>query len=219
RLSNDNFRNSASLYRQLRGALLEMEKESARGALSFADYCRLVQRLVLMPVEDAVTEAEAELNALRMKPDVAGGIGVIVSGILAPSAALIRAMEDGGLTVCGNDVASLHRSFAHTPASYSAPEDYYQAFYEDHFPCPTLLHTADGRLGALLALIRERKARGVIFVGEKFCEYEYFEFPYLERELNEAGIATLTLELALGDEDAGALKTRIEAFAEILARR
>ena len=70
-------------------------------------------------------------------------MGVIVSGILAPPAQLIRTMEDVGLTVRGNDVASLHRSLAYTPDSFSEPKDIYQDFYQYHFPCPTLLYTAD----------------------------------------------------------------------------
>jgi len=30
---------------------------------------------------------------------------------------------------------------------------------------------------ALLRLAQERDARGVVFVGEKFCEYKFFEYP------------------------------------------
>ncbi|MFP4226510.1 MAG: 2-hydroxyacyl-CoA dehydratase, partial [Desulfobacterales bacterium] len=60
-------------------------------------------------------------------------------------------------------------------------------------------------------------AAGVVFVGEKFCEYEYFEFPYLEKKLREQGIQTLMVEAATGDDAQTAQQTaRIEAFAEML---
>ena len=66
-------------------------------------------------------------------------------------------------------------------------------------------------------LVDRSGARGVIFSGEKFCEYEYFEFPFLEKCLREKGIPTLFLEFGVDDDrNVSAYTTRVEAFAEIL---
>ena len=216
--SESGFRESVDIYHRFRQALLDLECEAARGALSFADYVELALRSQRQPVEDALPAVETKLKWARQQPAGKTGVGVIVSGILAPSAALIQAMEDARLTICGNDVASLYRSLAYTPNSFSGPEEFYQDFYQHHFPCPTLLYTADQRFDALLRLARERGATGVIFVGEKFCEYEFFEYPYLEKRLNEAGIRALVLEFAIDGVSMEAQKTRIEAFAELLIR-
>ena len=70
---------------------------------------------------------------------------------------------------------------------------------------------------AFLEMVRHSEAKGVIFSGEKFCEYEYFEFPYLEKRLKEIGIPTLMLEFSVDDtENVSAYTTRVEAFAEML---
>ncbi len=37
-------------------------------------------------------------------------------------------------------------------------------------------------------MVREGNAAGFIFIGEKFCEYEYFEVPYLRKALEEEGV-------------------------------
>lgn len=217
-VTDQNFRESVELYRRLRTALLAMEKEAGRGAVPFSRCMEISLSCLAMPIEEAVVLAESELQKSRKKPDGKTGPGVMISGILAPPLSLVLAMEGAGLTVKANDLASLHRSLAWTPSSFEGPEQYYPDFYQNHFPCPTLLHSADQRVGALIALARERKVKGVIFAAEKFCEYEYFEYPYLEKRLKQEGISTLVLELAMGDESLGAMKTRIEAFAEILER-
>jgi benzoyl-CoA reductase/2-hydroxyglutaryl-CoA dehydratase subunit BcrC/BadD/HgdB len=68
-----------------------------------------------------------------------------------------------------------------------------------------------------MELITERSAKGVIFIGEKFCEYEYFEIPYLEKRLKAKGLFTLFLEISMDDnEHIEAFNTRIEAFSELL---
>ena len=81
-----------------------------------------------------------------------------------------------------------------------------------------MLGLADNRIEALDVLVDEREAQGVIFIGEKFCEYEYFEFPYLEKRFVEKGLRTLLLEFTMeDDQNLAAYKTRIEAFAELMA--
>lgn len=54
-------------------------------------------------------------------------------------------------------------------------------------------------------------------MGEKFCEYEYFEFPYLQKHLRQKGLRTLLLEFAIDDDqNLGQVRTRIEAFSEMI---
>jgi benzoyl-CoA reductase/2-hydroxyglutaryl-CoA dehydratase subunit BcrC/BadD/HgdB len=56
-----------------------------------------------------------------------------------------------------------------------------------------------------------------VFIGEKFCEDEYFEIPYLQKILKEMGIPTLPLEISIEDDkNSTACVTRLEAFSEML---
>ena len=67
-------------------------------------------------------------------------------------------------------------------------------------------------------MTEEHKADGFLFIGEKFCEYEYFELPYLEGRLKERGISVLAIEISMEDDaTAETYRTRIEAFTEMLA--
>ncbi len=146
--------------------------------------------------------------------------GVIISGILPPAPEIIAIVEEAGLRIAGNDVATQRRSYGYICEPHAEPIEYYTNYYSNHRPCPTLLYTADRRIDELKNYVEKAEARGIIFAGEKFCEYEYLEYPYLEKLFKEKNIPTLTLEFSAEDSPGlGSLKTRIEAFAELLTQK
>ncbi|TXT53546.1 MAG: R-phenyllactate dehydratase beta subunit [Promethearchaeota archaeon] len=99
-------------------------------------------------------------------------------------------------------------------------EEYYVKFYQYHFPDPTLLYSLDNRQKEFKKLIQNRKISGIIFIGEKFCKYEYFEFPTLKESFNEINIPTLLLEFSIEDNyNIESYKTRIHAFYELLRNK
>jgi benzoyl-CoA reductase/2-hydroxyglutaryl-CoA dehydratase subunit BcrC/BadD/HgdB len=60
------------------------------------------------------------------------------------------------------------------------------------------------------------QAQGVIFVLLKFCDPHAFDFPYIKELLDRAGIPSLLLEIEDQQTTLEQLKTRIEAFIELL---
>ena len=187
--------------------------------MGFAEFSRIVTAGHFTPPEEQIQILEAALAATAERTGKQG-IPVILSGILPPPASVAEAIEAAGLTVAGDDIALISRTVARAPAVDSDPARYYAQFYANHFPCTTLLYQGDRRIKAMADLIEATGAAGVIFIGEKFCEYEYFEFPFMEKQLQEMGVATLTLEVAMDDRDhVDGFRTRIEAFAELLAGR
>jgi len=220
--SAEKFEKSVHRHGKIRELCRTLEGFVTDGRMPFSDFVRTVHQNgwhssdVQVPFLSSVIEKTGCLPAGNPEP-VKGR--VLLSGILPPPHGICDAIEAAGLRVAGNDIATLYRSYADTPAPGADPGRYYTQFYSQHYPCPTLLQTADRRTEALIRLARERRADGVIFVGEKFCEYEYFEFPYLEKQLKAEGIQTLRLEIAMGDASSAAHRTRIEAFAEMLGER
>ncbi len=74
----------------------------------------------------------------------------------------------------------------------------------------------EGRIDDIIRLAKEYKADGVIDVNLKFCSIYDTEGFFDERALKEAGIPVLGIETDYTDSDAEQLKTRIEAFIEML---
>ena len=213
----DRFRRSVQLYRVSRELLGDLEYAVIRGHMSFAEYSELAMLQAMFPPDVSIGPLLGNLE--RHSPSCEedpGAPRVIISGILPPPASVIKDIEDAGLIVAGNDIAAFHRASARMPDDWPQAHDFVIDFYAEHFPCPTLLYTADNRLEALINLAEKRQADGFIFAGEKFCEYEYFEFPWITQKLEERGLKTLVLEFAIDDRETGTWKTRIEAFAELL---
>jgi benzoyl-CoA reductase/2-hydroxyglutaryl-CoA dehydratase subunit BcrC/BadD/HgdB len=207
--------------RHLRDLIRAAEKRVTEGRLSFLAFSANLHKCGFLPLEDQIRTLEELLGDMPDKgePGASDGScpGVILSGILPPPASVITAIEAAGLRVKGNDIASLGRSYASMPETRADPGAYFLDFYYQHFPCPTLLYTGDRRVTSLIDLVERTRAAGVIFVGEKYCEYEYFEFPLLSEKMREKGIKTLEIEIsAEDDEQTSAHDARIAAFAELL---
>ncbi|MDN5327117.1 MAG: hypothetical protein PWP41_1813 [Moorella sp. (in: firmicutes)] len=73
------------------------------------------------------------------------------------------------------------------------------------------------RVEDILRLVRETKADGVIYFSLQFCQPFGVEGRLVERALQEAGVPVLRLESDYSEEDVAQLKTRIEAYLEMIA--
>lgn len=74
----------------------------------------------------------------------------------------------------------------------------------------------DGRVEDIIQLAKEYKADGVIDVCLKFCSTYDIEGFKVERALKEANIPVLGIETDYTDQDTPQLRTRIEAFLEMI---
>jgi len=216
--SKEKFVEAVRKASQIRTLMVEAEKKVAQGSVSFLNFSNVIHECWFSTVDDRIeiltSLAKSEIDDSKKHRSEKK---VILSGILPPPTSVINAIESSGLTVVGNDIASLGRSYASMPPAREDPDSYFLDFYYQHFPCPTLLYTGDRRVTSLFNIVENSEAKGVIFIGEKFCEYEYFEFPYLVQQLKDKGIQTLELEIAIeDDENTGANDSRIAAFAEML---
>ena len=75
------------------------------------------------------------------------------------------------------------------------------------------------RVGHVKEMAKKLHANGVIHYSLQFCQPYIMESGPVEKELEKSHIPTLRLETDYSGEDAGQLKTRIEAFVERLKKR
>ena len=75
----------------------------------------------------------------------------------------------------------------------------------------------EGRMEKLVELAEEYKADGIIHCALTFCDPYAIEANRVEKVLKEKGIPLLKVETDYGQEDAGQLRTRIEAFLELIS--
>ncbi len=219
--SAEKFVKAVKQIRHVRHLMAQADKDVAKGNLSFLSFTEAIQACWFSTVEEQVHILESLIDGgseeLVLSANNDSRNGVILSGILPPPISVIKAIESAGLRVVGNDIASLGRSYASMPEIREDPAAYFLDFYYQHFPCPTLLYTGDRRTTSLLFMAEETGAAGVIFIGEKFCEYEFFEMPHLIQQLKDKGLQTLEIEIAIEDDaQTSAHHSRICAFAELI---
>ena len=82
--------------------------------------------------------------------------------------------------------------------------------------CPAKHADLEGRGKHLAALAKEKNAAGVIFLLFKFCDPHAFDFPYVKEHLDRAGVPLMAVEMDDSLPAGGQLKTRFEAFLEML---
>lgn len=68
----------------------------------------------------------------------------------------------------------------------------------------------------LARIAKQQKADGVIFLFLKFCDPHAFDYPYLKAYLDSEGIPNMLLEIGEQMPATGQLRTRLEAFVEML---
>lgn len=73
-----------------------------------------------------------------------------------------------------------------------------------------------GREDDIIRLAKEYKADGVIYNSLQFCHTYNIEYANVEKALKAAGIPVLFIESDYSNEDTGQIKTRVEAFLEMI---
>ncbi len=216
KFSKELFYQMSKKYFIMRKLCCESEKLVAKGLLTFESFCRVVLSGYALPVETHINHLKTLIDSAKTD-QCSMEKKVVISGIMPPPPPVIQALENKNMRVVANDIASLSRSYAYNPEPNDDPIAFYSDLYARRFPCTTLLYTSDARKDAVLDMVSESGAQGVIFCGEKFCEHEYFEFPYMKKQLNERNISTLFLEFSADDMDhIEAHITRVEAFSEMI---
>jgi benzoyl-CoA reductase/2-hydroxyglutaryl-CoA dehydratase subunit BcrC/BadD/HgdB len=83
-------------------------------------------------------------------------------------------------------------------------------------PCCCIYNADNDRHQYMVDKAKQAKADGVLFWYINFCEPDAFDAPLLKERLKKEGIPVSSIDVELTMSNFDAVKTRINAFAEIL---
>ena len=83
-------------------------------------------------------------------------------------------------------------------------------------PCCCIYHPESDRHAYLVEKVKAAEADGVLFWAIRFCEPDAFDRPQLAERLKQEGIPAFTLEMDLATGNFESVKTRAEAFCEMI---
>lgn len=135
-----------------------------------------------------------------------------------PNWKLHQIIETSGAAVVCEETCTGTRYFEGlVDESAATLEEQYKAIAERYMGINCACFTPNtGRVDDILRLAKEYDVDGVIDVNLKFCCLYDTEGYTVEKALKEAGIPVLGIETDYTDADAEQLKTRIQAFVEML---
>jgi len=179
--------------------------------------------------DDSVRFAE-KVNALceELEGRTARGEGaapadasrILVSGspMAIPNWKLHRILEDSGALVVGEESCTGTRYFSYLVAESDGSLDAQLGAIADrqldtHCACFT---PNDERIEDILTLARDWAVDGVVHYNLQFCHTFANEAVKVEKALAEENIPFLRIESDYSDEDMGQLKTRVDAFLEMI---
>ncbi len=84
--------------------------------------------------------------------------------------------------------------------------------------CPVYIHN-DDRVDRILEISEQFRAEGIIYHVLRLCQLMDFEFNKVNNVLKKKNMPVMKIESEYGEEDIGQLKTRIEAFVEMVKSR
>jgi len=145
-----------------------------------------------------------------------GKIPLVLTGGICNMPDIYRHIEDAGGTVVGDDFCTGSRYFEGSMDVQDDPLNAIAQRYYSRINCPAKHQDFVSRGDHLHKIVKNTRARGVIFVLLKFCDPHAFDYPYLKEFFDRAGIPSMLLEIEEHQISGEQLKTRIEAFIELL---
>jgi len=145
---------------------------------------------------------------------------ILISGcpMAVPNWKLPWIIETSGAVIVGEESCVGERGNRNlTDDSRGTMEELMEAIVDRHFQVDCAIFTPNpDRLEHIVEMYEAYKADGVIHYGLQFCQPYLMESMPVEKALEEKNIPTLRIDTDYSMEDVGQLKTRVEAFVEMI---
>ncbi len=219
RVSTAALRESARHFGRVRSLQREFYRlrREKPGLIKNADFHAVLKAGFFLPVEAYGRLLEKMLAELKTLPPPAGRRPrLVLSGMVFDPLEAQGLFDAVGADVVDDDFASGWRSASRDTLRV---DDLVAGIAEHLFggaPCCCIHDPDKDRHGYLVKKIKEAGADGVVFWYVKFCEPDAFDRPQLLARLRQEGIPATVLELDLSMKSLESIRTRIQAFCEMI---
>jgi bzd-type benzoyl-CoA reductase N subunit len=143
---------------------------------------------------------------------------VMITGSFLEDSGIAGLVEEAGGEVVCDDLCTGSRYFWDRIDGDDDPFLSLSRYYLTRIPCARMLDS-DRRLDHVLDLVADFEVHGVICYTLKFCDTFLYDVPLLKERLDAGDIPSLFLDSDYTPGTMGRLKTRIEAFLELLREK
>jgi bcr-type benzoyl-CoA reductase subunit C len=220
KITPQNLNASIRLFNSIREKVAEIYARRLKWyrEISGSDFARIIRAGYLINRQRYLELLNELLNVLPQKPECSENqVPVYLAGNMTHDDSYFSFIEEAGAVIVQDDLCSGTRFLRLMVPEDMDPMEGLTNRYFSSFMCPTKHQGAHAHGETLLKEVQKSRAKGVIFLLYKYCETHFFDYPDLRQALESNGIPTLLLEVEDPSYSVGQLKTRIQAFVEMLS--
>ena len=197
--------------------------------ISGSEMMKVIVAAMSLPVEESTALIEGVTNEVKQRKAVeAGGkrVRIMLVGDQIDDAAIPDAIEATGARLVMDDLSMGSKMYWEDVDPTQDPIEGIAERYLRKLKLPTTYVDSgdnyqaglDARFGHMRRHIKEFKVDGVVLFVYKYCDPYGFEVPAMKSYIESAGTPVLYLEDEYSVSSLGRVKTRIEAFLEMIAQ-
>jgi len=222
-VSSQALKDSVALYNRIRDRqrILYENLKADVPKLGWEDVLNVIRAgfvLDRIKYADFLEELVTEMNQLPHPPRSSSLRLMVAGGMMAPGDnTLTNILKSLGETFVMDELCSGSRGIYGT-----VNEPTLEAIgrrYLENVPCSSLPYPhieGDPRMKHLAELIRDYRINGFVYYTLRFCDAYSFKAKHISRLIREMGVDFIHLSSGYQESDEGQIKTRLEAFVEIL---
>jgi benzoyl-CoA reductase subunit C len=172
-----------------------------------------------MPVGDFIEAAEKLLSERREIKRDPGKVRVLLAGGMLDDPEYVKFIEEQGLDVVADPTCFGLRSYDDDVDLDKPPVEAIAERYMRHFPCARMGESFPLRWERILQAYDDYNADGIIYQRLKFCQLWGVDSHNMTPLCEERDMPLLYLEREYGFFSTGQLKTRLQAFTELIEDR
>lgn len=143
------------------------------------------------------------------------GKKVILSGITAEPNEFLKIFVENNIAVVGDDLAQESRQYRTSIPDGPSPLHRLAGQWFDRFGCSTVHEIESTRGSMLVEMAKKQGAQGIAVCLMRFCDVEEYDYPFISKATEEAGLQSLCLEIDQSTQNNEQSRTKIQTFAEM----
>jgi len=210
---------SVNLYNESRALLKELYelRKLDNPPVSGAETMEVLNASIHMPKEMFNVYLRKLIDELK-----ASGIAhksrarLMVTGSVMNNPEFIKSMEEIGGLVVTDELCTSTRYWSDPVVLDGRPLlESISRRYLNNFPCARMV-PSDGRFDRILELAGEYRVDGVVSQIIRYCVPYAHDLPLITAKLKKINVPTLSLDVEYGTSGSGQIRTRVQAFLEML---
>ncbi|MBW2122194.1 MAG: 2-hydroxyacyl-CoA dehydratase [Deltaproteobacteria bacterium] len=223
-ITDQSLRHAIGVYNQNRRLLRRLFalRKKGRIPLPYADYLSVVKASMTMPREDHNTLLARLLEGLKeeCRPcEKEESVRVFLLGSLGEPHSVLTLFDELGMDVVDDHFYDGTRCFLQDVDEAVDPMEGLVSRQLSKAPLSGFHYQDDRWRQYLLDRVRDGQIEGVVYFPLMYCDPMEFDYPLIKGLLGEMGIPVLFLETDFHSGSLGQVRTRLEAFAEMLREK